>query len=73
MVFNSEFEKELLDAIEVAIAGVMIRPSWILGHIKPVIERHCQSADEVVCTCSYSYGSVLDPGNCGNCGKPFRR
>lgn len=35
-----EFEKELLEAIEKALAGIMVKPSWVLKFIKPVIERH---------------------------------
>lgn len=45
-MLSFEFEKELLVAIENATAGIMIKPSWVLSFIEPVIERNCQSAQQ---------------------------
>lgn len=49
---NTKFESELLEAVEKALAGIMVKPEWVLGFIKPVIERNIQNTQpDVFITC----------------------
>ncbi len=51
------------------IAQFMLETMWQYIESAPKSVQ----ADETNCTCKDGYGSVLDVGNCGRCGKPFRR
>jgi len=50
---DKEFEKELYNAVEVALDSCGIKPSWVMSHITPVIESF--SPDQPICRCKINY------------------
>jgi hypothetical protein len=44
-VLNYDLEKDLTEAIEKALQGTGVKPSFVLHHIEPVIEKHTADRD----------------------------
>ena len=75
---SEKFEKELLDAITVALDGSGIKPLWVLKHITPIIgnniSRPTPVAADLACTCAEketyvgAFGLLL----CRHCNKPAK-
>lgn len=53
----------------VVLSVLLVSAKDVIGWLKHRLTK--RATDETNCTCKDGYGSVLDVGNCGHCGKPL--